>query len=58
MGGVSVANASMAALTRMMVGAPAQQSVDLTKKLLAVGATEAAQAQKQATTNAILDVYA
>jgi hypothetical protein len=47
----------MAALTRLMVGGAAQQGVDLTKKLLAVDAGQAAQAQKQATTSAILDVF-
>ncbi len=57
MGGVGPANASMAALTRLMVGGAAQ-GVDLTKKLIAVDAGQAVQAQKQATTSAILDVYA
>ena len=58
MGGVGPANASMAALTRLLVGGAAQQGVDLTKKLIAVDASQAVQAQKQATTSAVLDVYA
>lgn len=58
MGGVGPATASMASLTRLMVGGAAQQGVDLTKKMLAVDAGQAAQAQKQATTSAVLDVFA
>lgn len=58
MGGVGPASASMAALTKLIVGGAAQQGVDLTKKMLAVDAGQAVQAHKMATTSAVLDVFA